>query len=559
MNATDPKPGDPIPGDGQATGPGEPPAAADAPVGEAAAPEPPAVEPAAHEPAAATPTERIIEQFGGIRPMAAKLTIPVTTVQGWKRRNAIPEQRHGDILAAARQWGIAVDPVELARTTPANPGAPTEEEPVPETAPSRIADLPVAALPPPRPPTTGGGSGWLAAWIAVAGAIVAVTAPLWAPGLYGARTPDQTPVVAALADRVTFLESRVADGTGVPIEAMNALTDRVTALETSVGTLQPNPDAANQAAAALDSARTELSGRIDALSGRIDEATKAAGALDSTRNDLSGRIDALSQRIDEVAKTAAGAAAPAAVPAPAPAPAVDLGPIEARLDAAEGQLEGVAALNTALETLSGRVDAIDRAVSEATGRIGALEARPQTDGTVNGLMLGLAVGQLREAVAAGGPLDEPLKAIEGVVGEDSALAEPLATLRDASAKGIPTLRALVADFHTAAAAAREAGRTPENGDWFDRALSSVESVVTVRPAPGEVLGDDAESVLARAEGRLQAGDLAGADAALDALTGPVADAMASWRAAAATRLSAERAAAALTSALAGRIGAAPAQ
>lgn len=43
----------------------------------------------------------IIERFGGIRPMANKMNIPVTTVQGWKQRNAIPVSRRDDIIKAA--------------------------------------------------------------------------------------------------------------------------------------------------------------------------------------------------------------------------------------------------------------------------------------------------------------------------------------------------------------------------------------------------------------------------------------------------------------------------
>jgi hypothetical protein len=45
--------------------------------------------------------EQIIERFGGIRPMATKMDVPVTTVQGWKKRNVIPENRRDDVLRAA--------------------------------------------------------------------------------------------------------------------------------------------------------------------------------------------------------------------------------------------------------------------------------------------------------------------------------------------------------------------------------------------------------------------------------------------------------------------------
>ena len=48
----------------------------------------------------------IIDRFGGIRPMASKTGIPVTTIQGWKQRDAIPATRREELIAAANQHGI---------------------------------------------------------------------------------------------------------------------------------------------------------------------------------------------------------------------------------------------------------------------------------------------------------------------------------------------------------------------------------------------------------------------------------------------------------------------
>ena len=67
--------------------------------------------------------ERIIDLFGGIRPMAHKLNVPVTTVQGWKKRGAIPESRHDEILQAAEQHDLTIDPADLAAAAPRTPGA----------------------------------------------------------------------------------------------------------------------------------------------------------------------------------------------------------------------------------------------------------------------------------------------------------------------------------------------------------------------------------------------------------------------------------------------------
>lgn len=49
---------------------------------------------------------QIIEAFGGIRPMAAKIDTPVTTVQGWKKRDVIPGARRAQIEKAANDHNI---------------------------------------------------------------------------------------------------------------------------------------------------------------------------------------------------------------------------------------------------------------------------------------------------------------------------------------------------------------------------------------------------------------------------------------------------------------------
>ncbi|MEJ2027135.1 MAG: hypothetical protein P8X52_06715 [Limibacillus sp.] len=41
---------------------------------------------------------KVIEAFGGIRPMAQKLGVAASTVQGWKERGVIPPARHERIL-----------------------------------------------------------------------------------------------------------------------------------------------------------------------------------------------------------------------------------------------------------------------------------------------------------------------------------------------------------------------------------------------------------------------------------------------------------------------------
>lgn len=63
----------------------------------------------------AASAHEIIEHFGGIRPMASKLGIAVSTVQGWKERNKIPEQRYVDIQNILVQESSQTDQTPQSR------------------------------------------------------------------------------------------------------------------------------------------------------------------------------------------------------------------------------------------------------------------------------------------------------------------------------------------------------------------------------------------------------------------------------------------------------------
>jgi uroporphyrinogen-III synthase len=460
-----------------------------------------------------TPTERVIEAFGGIRPMAAKLTVPVTTVQGWKRRNAIPEQRHADILAAAKTHGIALDPAELARTRPATPedGAPEPAElSEPETPPGppRVGPPTIPPPPPAEPPGNPARSAWYAAGVAVIFAAISVTAPMWSPKLFGTSAPAPAPQGSpTLGDRIAFIEKRLADMPSGTAEAIDGLGKRVEALEKPAG-------------------------------GPIDPA-----AIEKGRADLAARVDAIQQKLDQLAGTAPQQGQPQQQPAPAaPAPAPEaVAALEARVAALESAQAAVKTLSDTVATLSSGAQTSGSTLAALQQQVDAVKATVERlrNSDTGAQALSLAAGQLRSALDTGAPLDETLALLRGLAQNDPGLANAVAALEPA-AKGVPSRAALATGFVQAAEAARKAGQ-PESGDWVDRSLSVVQDLVTVRPAPGEVEGTGTDAVLARAEGRLQRGDLAGAVEAVKGLSGPAASAMAPWRSQAEARLSAESA------------------
>ncbi|MDB5368253.1 MAG: hypothetical protein JWM77_4180 [Rhodospirillales bacterium] len=257
---------------------------------------------AASESAEPSATERVIETFGGIRPMAAKLDVPVTTVQGWKKRGAIPRARHADILVAATKHGLTVDPDLLAATDP-NGSAIETPDPL-EAEIAAVAD-PVAA--PPRAGRSASTVAIGAAAVAVVAALVSIAGPLvvkQAPSTGG----DVAARLAALearpdpASRLAALEARPA-GTGAP-DAQ--LADRLTQLEQQLGQVRGQTADLSKVAARLNEMQVATQGReillqtitdvqasLVSLQGLVRQAqqqlAQQTGRIDQVENALSDR------------------------------------------------------------------------------------------------------------------------------------------------------------------------------------------------------------------------------------------------------------------------------
>ncbi len=186
-----------------------------------------------------------------------------------------------------------------------------------------------------------------------------------------------------------------------------------------------------------------------------------------------------------------------------PPPSVNLQPLEARIAALE-QKPQAPAVDPALAT---RVDALAASLKTTEQRATAAESSA-------------ARAARLEQVAAALRDGKPLGTLPGA---------PPALARFAT-EAPPTEAQLRLDFSKAAAAALAASQPPAAGlSLGQRVLRNVQSLVTVRQGDRVVLGPPASETLGTAQQRLDAGDLAGAVAALDALDPAAAAAMAGWR------------------------------
>lgn len=60
-----------------------------------------------------TYAKKLVQTFGGVRAMARKLGVPVSTVQNWKTRGLIPASRQGRVLSVARKLGLPIEPADF--------------------------------------------------------------------------------------------------------------------------------------------------------------------------------------------------------------------------------------------------------------------------------------------------------------------------------------------------------------------------------------------------------------------------------------------------------------
>jgi len=441
---------------------------------------------------AGTVTERIIERFGGIRPMAAKLDTPVTTVQGWKKRGIIPLTRHPDILAAAAREGIALDADELASAdpTPIRSERPAETIALPPPIPTSPTSAPTRV---PAAETVIVKRGGAVAYLALTLALLVLAAGA-AAGYGGWRfylQPLQARVAvleahgggnADLASRIAKLEAQASAASPVPYTTAQAQTpgsapngDRLAAIEQQLADLKAGAAQSAQVAKGLSDLQVAAGGR-----------------------------ELLAQSIRD---------------------------IQASTAATQGELERLTAQVAADHT---RLDATAAALAEK--RQQGLRAEAAL----------LAVGQLRGALRTSKPYTKDLAALRGLVGADPEMTAALDQLQPTADGGVATQEDLSKDFSRLAPDIVRSAVVGDGQSWWRQALYHVESVVSIRRIGDSVPGDAVDAIVARAEGKIGDGDLPDAIAGLQALTGLPAQLASPWIAEAQQRVVADQAEADLT-------------
>ncbi|MGO8866455.1 MAG: uroporphyrinogen-III synthase [Alphaproteobacteria bacterium] len=457
---------------------------------------------------------RAIRAFGGIRPMAAKLGVPATTVQGWKERGHIPPARIADVLAAAARHGVPLAAADLA--------APAAHETAAAPAVERARTAPPAAEQIPAPAASAASStshlerglprglGLAAAlWVLALAAIllaVAVSLPAWGPAL-GLKEREAAPPPPAAST------TALAQQLGALGKGLESIEGRLGSLEAQG---KASPAAPRESAPAGDAA--ELAAKQSRLAEELARSEARVTALERTLGELASRPQPTAgEAADSAAKLAA---------------------FSERLAAFE---RGNAALGQENAAVQQRLAALETALQKAQ----AAEARR--------LALVLAISNLRESLTRSLPYEKPLAAVAALAAGDGELEAAVAALKGAAATGVPTLGELSERFDAASLAAARAAIVPDRPGWIGETLARLKHLVVIRHM-GELAGSSPDALLSRAEVLLKAGDLAAAVAALGGLSGPAADAMRPWLEGAKARLAVDAAAAELSTRALVRLG-----
>ena len=464
----------------------------------------------------------IIDRFGGIRPMAAKLGVAFTTVQGWKVRGHIPQGRRQAILDAAAKHGIDLGgapapaqppeperktkevpaeteevPVETVSASPAPPPQspreePTEPEPEPEPAVQTM---------PPAPPR-GGGIAWLALLAALAVGVALVARPWWEPLVYPPEpTPGGNAQSAEAVAEIRALGQVVKGISGDLAGRLDTLDGRIAAVERSGG----GGDNFAPQLLALEQSLTSLASGLDSIGATLARLEARIVALESASAEVPDQVEAA------LRENAAALAA-------------------SRAGWQKIQEELRQELASALEHMTA-----------LQARVEELESRPvQTGDKI--AALALAVGQVEAALNSGKPYRNALNRLETIARDDPSILEggAIAALAPWADYGIPGRAALQRRFARISADITDALVRTDSVTWLDRLWDSVSTVVTVR----RVEGAADLSPVSQAEAALADDDLAAAVAAL-AGQGSLGEDGDAWLALAENRIRAEAEIAAL--------------
>lgn len=459
----------------------------------------------------------IIDLFGGIRPMAAKIDTPVTTVQGWKKRDVIPAARRDQIIQAAKDNDIDLSAILGGEAPAPKPAAPKEEvkEEVKEV---KVTEEAVPAVPPQPTPEYRrkkvtdsddffatmeannrkmlSKSVWIAMGLILLAAFV----------MFALFRPSYEQKAAA---QRAFMEQQTQELIALK-EKMNNQGEKSSFLDTVLPTnIQDKMDDLQNQAKNIQNTVDQLSDRAGEISSEF-----SSTILGDNAGPLSMRLELLEEKMAVLSQTG------------------NFGDVVARIGRLEGSFLGQEQLKGSVQELQ---DIVSGLSNGGTLHENLADAQSQEGGALSQTLQGvsgndlkaaamlIAFSQLRDSLNREAPFESDLTLLEGLVGDDNIeLKSALDKLAPHADGGVLTASGLSGEFKALTGDILEASLKGEDISFKERAQARLGNLLQVEKE-GELLnGTQTQISVAKAQKLLDAGNIEGAISELQTLEGDAA-------------------------------------
>ncbi|QQG36778.1 MAG: uroporphyrinogen-III synthase [Micavibrio aeruginosavorus] len=464
------------------------------------------------------PAEAVIERFGGIRPMASKMNVPVTTVQGWKKRNVIPGNRREDVLRAATQNNIEISDIlnqivanenisaqaaaQAEAPAPWSQNAAASARPLADGVADTVADreLLMGHIRKAEKSAVTKSAAITVVLLSAAGLAAAI---LLGPGMRGAF--DQ----AEVASKAEVQELR-ADVTRIDGD-LSTLKQEHFSFKSLI------PDDLGRTIGDMKQQAVDLKNSMTQLNDQFSTVTKAAegittDVLGPNAGDIQQRMAALEEQVRALTGS------------------TDLGGVLQRIGTLKQSLEGQNLLSASadqldamLKNLGGDMSLLgpqlEAAQAQDTELAKTLEGVSQTDLKAAAMLLALT--QFRSSLHRSAPFEEDLALLRSMVGEDDAeLIGAIEKLAPQASKGVLTSKGLSRELKGLTGDIVVSSIKGEDVSIREKAAARVNDVFQVQKDGQLVTGTDTQAKIARAQKLLDEGNVDGAVVELQSLQGP---------------------------------------
>lgn len=520
------------------------------------------------------PAEEVIDKFGGLRPLANRLGIAPSTVQGWKERGVVPENRVPQVLDAAVEDGIILrghvqqDVEDVAKPDAApEPKAQETAAPKPEAAAEVKADAtsePKTDAPAPSQPA----SKFVASSVAPA-----ATAPSEddrrdhrdrrsAGDRRQKQDPNFTGPDRRINDRRSGLDRR--QQRAAEWQHKKKFMERsmltfaflfIVIVLAGVFIMMPEYKAMQQQAAQYETMQKELATMNRQLATIKEDRTSISGRINEGLNQLERTKEEIMQQV----KTAEEAAAQVAN-----------SNWQQRFSMAEQKIFGLRTMMNQVEGLintPGGREALEnslRSLESTMGQYGGtitqddLNVMRQQDPIlatvmkdvraedVKAALMLLTLNEVRTTMGREtSPFADDLKLLQDLNQDDPQVQASIQRLAPYAQSGVLSQQRLSDEFQGLAGDIVMAKLRGEDASIQNRAMERLSQMMTVRRIDSAE-GDNADAIVVRAQAKIDQGDISGAIAELQKLEGESAKTAAPWIAQAQNRVYADQASSALT-------------